>query len=259
MNSSKSSLLLLIVGLVPGSLTAQVVLSGTSYSEDFDDLGSGLPSGWSVTTNASPSGLGDSSSITTSAVRWGAANSSGLFRNSSSSSIDSSSSTDDQSANSDRALGWRPSLAAERDGAILLTVQNTLGLENFNLSLSVFTFNDVAASATYALEYGVGEAGNFTQVGSTYNTGTEFSQTDYSVNSVTLSAMNDQSDTVYIRLRGTTSSGTGALDGVGIDNFSLTYSAVPEPSSFAALIGLGALGMVATRRRRQKPAGALSA
>lgn len=42
----------------------------------------------------------------------------------------------------------------------------------------------------------------------------------------------------------------GAESGLAIDNFSFTASAVPEPSSFAALAGLGALGFVSLRRRR---------
>lgn len=36
----------------------------------------------------------------------------------------------------------------------------------------------------------------------------------------------------------------------GVDRFSFAASPIPEPSSFAALAGLGALGLVATRRRR---------
>jgi len=39
-------------------------------------------------------------------------------------------------------------------------------------------------------------------------------------------------------------------------NWSTTGSAVPEPSSFAALAGLGAMGFVATRRRRRNVAAA---
>lgn len=56
---------------------------------------------------------------------------------------------------------------------------------------------------------------------------------------------------------------TGLVSGMGIytnvtgsgqnsrfDNFTVTTTAIPEPSSFAALAGLGALGLVALRRRR---------
>ena len=46
------------------------------------------------------------------------------------------------------------------------------------------------------------------------------------------------------------SNSTGIDHGIAIDNFSFSVSAVPEPSSFAALAGLGALGCVALRRRR---------
>jgi len=257
--SCRLTLGILSIFWVISTASAQIVLSGTSYSQDFDGIGSGLPTGWTVTTDASTSTLGNSAIFTTTAVRWGAANSSGLFRNSSSSNIASSSSSASQSSNINRALGWRPSTAAQRDGSILLTIQDTEGFENFTLNLSVFTFNDVTATATYALEYRVGDSGNFKQIGDTYDTGTEFSQTNYTISSVTLSAIEDQSETVYIRLRGTTPSGTGSLDGIAIDDFSLSFSAVPEPSSFAAFLGLGALGLAATRRRGRKASPLLAA
>ncbi len=51
--------------------------------------------------------------------------------------------------------------------------------------------------------------------------------------------------TLYIRFLD--GNGAGAW---GIDNFSFV-TAIPEPSSFAALAGLGALGFVASRRRRR--------
>lgn len=41
---------------------------------------------------------------------------------------------------------------------------------------------------------------------------------------------------------------TGTDNGFGIDN--VTFSAIPEPSSFASLAGLGILGVAALRRRR---------
>jgi hypothetical protein len=51
-----------------------------------------------------------------------------------------------------------------------------------------------------------------------------------------------------IWLRWTVPSVTNAPN-VGLDD--VTFSAIPEPSAFAALAGLGALGLAATRRRRR--------
>ncbi|HIV04039.1 MAG TPA: PEP-CTERM sorting domain-containing protein, partial [Candidatus Spyradosoma merdigallinarum] len=38
---------------------------------------------------------------------------------------------------------------------------------------------------------------------------------------------------------------------VSIDNVQVSYSAIPEPSAFGLLAGLGALALVASRRRRK--------
>jgi len=45
---------------------------------------------------------------------------------------------------------------------------------------------------------------------------------------------------------------SSSAENAGVYFDSISVSAVPEPSSFAALLGLGALGLVATRRRRRK-------
>ena len=101
----------------------------------------------------------------------------------------------------------------------------------------------------------MGDTGAFTQLGATYATGTVFGQSTITANSITLSAINNQSSIVYFRVRGTTSSGTSSsgLDVLGIDNFTLSYNAtaVPEPSTYAAILGGVALvGVMALRRRK---------
>jgi hypothetical protein len=256
MKSTVSILTVIVATSFSSVASAQVTLTGTSYSEDFNNLSSGLPTGWTVSTAATSTTLGTAATFTTDPISWGSAASSGVFRNTSGLNIAASSNSSTQSSNTDRALGWRPNLAGEREGAITLQLSNTTGFQNFNLSLSVYTFNDVTAVATYVLEYRVGSSGSFTQLGSTYTTGAAFSEQTYSVTSTSLTALNDQNSPVFIRLRGTTSSGTGSLDGVAIDNFSLSYSAVPEPSTLALLVGTSVLGLAAFRRRSRpaKPA-----
>jgi hypothetical protein len=242
----------LIAAISSATVFGQITLTGTNYTQDFNSIGSGLPTGWTVSTNATASGLGTPTIFTTDAISWSSTAASGVFRNTSSSNIVSTSLAGPQSSNTDRALGWRPTLAGEREGAITAEFSNTQGFTNFTLSLSVFTFNDVTAVATYALEYRIGSSGAFTQLSATYTTGTEFSSYTYSITALTLAALNDQSSPLFIRLRGTTSSGTGSLDGIGIDNFSLTYSAVPEPSAYAFFGGVTALGLAGLHRFRSR-------
>lgn len=229
---------------------AQLVLSGTSYMQDFDGLVGGLPTGWSVSTSATLSGLGTATTFTSTATDWNTGSGSNAFRN-----ISAPISSGSQSISTDRALGWRPLNAGSRNGAITLTLANTTGFQNFSMSFSLFTGNDVANNQSYAVEYRLGNSGNFTQIGSTYTTGATFNVASYSFNSVTLSALNDQSAPVYIRIRGTTASGTTALDTIGLDDFSLSYAAttaVPEPSTYAAIAGCTVLAYAAWQRRRQK-------
>ena len=79
-----------------------------------------------------------------------------------------------------------------------------------------------------------------------------------SVKSFSLSAITalNGDASIFFRLTqsGTTSvnGGTVAAGGTGrVDTFTVTGTAVPEPSSFAAFAGIGALGFCALRRRRR--------
>jgi hypothetical protein len=58
-------------------------------------------------------------------------------------------------------------------------------------------------------------------------------------------------ETLEMSLFGTTGGGYAAADGV-ITSYTIeTYSAVPEPATYAALLGVAALGGVMIRRRRE--------
>jgi hypothetical protein len=66
-------------------------------------------------------------------------------------------------------------------------------------------------------------------------------------------ALDNQSDPVFIRIAALAPSvGSGSRDTLAIDNLLIAYTAVPEPSTAgsAAALGLAALGMVRTWRKR---------
>lgn len=239
--------------LVTSLASGQITLTGTSYTENFDAISGGLPAGWSVTTTASLSTLGAAASLTTASTNWNSAVPGGPFRNIASSNIAYGSLAAVQTADTNRALGWRPLDAATRDGAVTLNIGNTANLTDFSLGLTVFQSNDTSSSQnSYALEYRVGNSGNFTQLGSSFVTNTtgltDYLSVSYSVTGASLAPIADQNDNVFIRLRGLGGASSSA-DTIGIDNFSLSYAAIPEPSTYGALFGLLSLGIVVWRRR----------
>ncbi len=159
-----------------------------------------------------------------------------------------------QSSNMDRALGWRPNSASTRNGAVTLHIANTLGLRDFSVAVTLFTANNVGdTDQSYSFEYRLGDIGDFITLG-TYTTAAPFDPVELSASSIMLEALDNQSSAVFFRVRGTSTTGTSNLDTLGIDNFSLTYSVVPEPSTYAALFGAISLVGALIYRRRLKQA-----
>ena len=77
---------------------------------------------------------------------------------------------------------------------------------------------------------------------------------EYTFDLSTVTALDDQSS-VFFRLvdTSTTSANAGTVAGGGtdrVDNFTVTATAVPEPSTIALLTLGGAAGLVALRRKR---------
>ena len=217
------SLLLLTV-----TAQAQTSLAVGTYTETFSSIGSGLPTGWSVFTSASVSSNGTAAALTNAATAWSGTALGTDFRNIASDDIATSSNSATQSSDLNRALGWRPvgsnstEVTPGRTGAVVFTLNNTTGFAITTLSVRLFTTNDVSSNQTYQFEYRVGNAGNFNQIGSTYTTGTPFGSTTISANSAVLTALTNQSSTVFIRVRGTAASGSTNLDTLGIDDFIIT-------------------------------------
>jgi hypothetical protein len=111
----------------------------------------------------------------------------------------------------------------------------------FNLFYSTngSSFNDVASYSV--LEDGAGNP--------VWNSGNRSPAYGFSFNLSSISAINNQT-AVYFRL---SADGTDTLDGTAtsqIDNFTVT--AIPEPSTYAASLGIAALGLAGFRRLRRR-------
>lgn len=236
-------LLAIVCSVCIANLTnAALSLSGTSYSQSFDSIGSGLPAGWSVNTGASDSSLGVAGATYTAtpgtSTSWG--NISGAFKNVASAGLGSGAAVADQTAAADRALGVRQTgTFGDPGAAFTLELENTAGLNGFSLSIDMQMLSVQGRSTTWSVQYGLGTAPtSFTTLG-TYSDPGVFGSATVTYDSTALSGINNQSGEVWFRVVAL-SAATGAdnRDTFAIDDFSLSY--VPEPTTWA-LIAFGTM------------------
>ncbi len=242
---------------------AAVVLSGTQYQQNFDGLASGLPTGWSVKTGATDTGLGSDATYVSTATSW--ATTTGNFRNAASADglTSTASATPTQSGSTDRALAVRQTGSFGDPGAaFVLSIQDTLGFESFSLSFKAQMLSVQDRSTTWTIDYRLGTSGAFTSLG-TYADPGVFGSTTLSFNSTQLAAWNDQADSVFFRIAAL-SAATGMIgsrDTFGIDDFLLTFDEVlapppvPEPSEWGLMAGAGLVcfGLWRKLRRPAQP------
>lgn len=211
-------------------------LSGTSYSQTFDNLGSGLPSGWRVDSLVKPSGtLGGNAlnRFSSSAVSWASSTGRGFKNVASADGLTSASTATDQSASTDRALGIRQVAATGWDDhdtvvSVGFNINNTTGLTGFSLNFKWMSLHSgITRSNTWLVQYGIGaNPTSFTTVTTTPATITgdgTFATTNVSVNFGT--ALDNQSQPVWIRICAADSTiGTGNRPLVAVDDFNLTWT-----------------------------------
>jgi trimeric autotransporter adhesin len=226
-------LYLLLMGMLliacPG-LFAQVTLSGTSYNENFDNIGTALPTGWTVRTSATTTALGTVATLATTAAAWNSTG--GGFKNyASADGLNAASTSTDQNASTDRALGVRQTgttgAGLDPGAAFVLQLNNTTGLTGFLMSFKLQSLDITSTRiTTWRVDYGIGATpATFTAVGATSTTGgSAFTAT----NTLTVdfaSALDNISQPVWIRIVTiTNSTGSGNRASTGIDDVQLSYS-----------------------------------
>jgi hypothetical protein len=253
MKALRSLPVLAVLGMA--SLASAQVSITTSYTQDFDSLGSGLPAGWNVWTSSTATGNGSAFTWNTAALANNATvNATNYFRNLPGASQTWSSTL---SAGSDRALGWRAGNAASRDGSITFSLANTAGYTLTSLSFQLFTPNSVNTAGTFQLQYQLGTGGTFTPLaGVSYTNDTAHNPLTVTTITLTgsqLTALNNSANPLTLRWDNVTT-GSTAFQTLALDNFSYTATAVPEPATCTLLIGALALTGVLIRRRRLSPA-----
>ncbi|HTA82821.1 MAG TPA: T9SS type A sorting domain-containing protein [Bacteroidia bacterium] len=264
----KKIYILLSLALAGLTANAQVTLTGTSYLQNFTDIGSGLPTGWFCYSAATSTSLGTANATwypaatatyydTSSALPCFKDVLSHGFKNSASAdSANDTMSCSTQPAVLDRALSVRQASTTGYDpgASFVFEIANTLNLSNFNLAFELQSLDITSGrSVTWTVDYGLGATPTtFTPVtpavilplGGTMTTGGK-QFTDDTIAISFGSALDNQSGPVWIRISAlTASSGSGNRPTTAIDNFTLTYkSAVGIASLSTQTVGFKAIGI----------------
>lgn len=159
LNTLRLALVLSFSVCMLGSTYAQVTLGTSPYTENFDGIGTALPTGWTVRTGATASALGTSQSLTIATTAWNSTT--GNFHNSASadSPATATDNTATQAANTDRALSVRQTGSfGDAGAAFVLQLANTTGLVDFDLSFSIQQLHQTIAgrTTTWTVDYGFG-------------------------------------------------------------------------------------------------------
>lgn len=225
---------LLVLLLFQFSAQSQLTLTNSPYTQDFNGIGSGLPTGWEVRTAATASALGTTQTLVTSATSW--ASTTGQFRNvAGAAGLTSSSSSTDQSNSSNRALGIRQTGSfGDPGGAFYLQLTNTTSKSAFVLEFDLQSL-DIASprTTTWTIQFGVGASPtSFTTAGSisgTLTTGNSI----FSNNRIVANfgnQLDNLAGPVWIRIVTLTgSTGSGARATTGIDNVSISWAGASAP------------------------------
>lgn len=219
---------------------AQVTLSGTSYTQNFNSLSpsnGSLPTGWAISKTAGPNTNGTvitlpGSDYNPQTMSW--TKTTGGFRNSAStnnSTVFAGLGTDSaaQAAFTDRSLAIRQTSSLGDSGAaFMLNIANTQNLTNFQLSFKLQSQDSTSPrTTTWRVDYGFGSnPASFTvapAVGTLTTGGNTFSNNTITVNFG--SALDNQSQPVWIRIVTVAkTTGTSNRATTGIDDFNLSWT-----------------------------------
>ncbi|RYD98076.1 MAG: T9SS type A sorting domain-containing protein [Sphingobacteriales bacterium] len=226
------------------SADAQLSLTGTSYTQNFNAIASGLPTGWKVRTGATATALG--TDVTSAAILtpgattlWNATG--GGFKNFASGTpfvTYASGTTVLQGTETNRALGVRQVSATDMGVAFVLELANTANLGNFDMSFNLQSLDSTSTrTATWVVDYGVGANPTAftpaTTTGTMTTGGNTFTKNTINVDFGT--ALNNQSGPVYIRIVILTATvGQQNRPSTAIDDVSLTWTGAATATNILA-------------------------
>ena len=246
----KKTTLLLALAVAAITSHGQLSLSGTSYSQNFNSIASGLPTGWSSYNSATSTSLGiietwngsvnygifaDTVAVPSckSDVYGGGTKNYASANNGNAAKV---ATCTEQKAFTDRAIGFRqvsqtngshPNL--EPGAAYVLKIANTTGLTNFNLNFKLQSLDTTSPrTTTWTIDYATGAAPtSFTAITPTSGTMTTGNLT-FANNAISVNfgnALDNKSTNVWIRIAAlTASTGSGNRPSTAIDDFNLSWT-----------------------------------
>jgi len=243
----KKTLLLIAAAAVTMNVNAQLTLSGTSYTQNFNSIGTGLPTGWSTYSLATASSVGTIKLFSTSTDYGRYADTlncpsdvnGGGFKNYPSANVATAAmSCTEQKTVTDRAIGVKqvsqtnashPNL--EPGAAFVLKLANTTGATALNLAFKLQSLDYTAPrTTTWVVDYFVGNTLGASDVftpATTTGTMTTGNLT-FSNNPITVnfgSALDNKATNVWIRIVAlTASTGSGSRAVTAIDDVNLTWT-----------------------------------
>ncbi|MBC6989720.1 T9SS-dependent choice-of-anchor J family protein [Hymenobacter sp. BT491] len=218
-----------ILLLVASGAFAQVTLSTSPYSENFDGVGGGLPAGFTVRTGATATVLGTAATPIIAPTVWNST-SSGFKNVASATGLTAASTTDEQNAATNRALAVRQTgTFGDPGAAFVFQLANTTRKSGFKLTFQLQSLDATSPrTTTWRVDYGIGATpASFTTVTTTpanpTTGGTSFSST--AVTADFGSQLDNVTEPVWIRVVAlAASTGSGNRPTSALDDFSLAWS-----------------------------------
>jgi len=217
-----------------GKVKAQYNLTSSPFVENFDQIESGLPEGFSVYSAGSPDALGTIATFNTAKNNWN--NTAGAFKNfATATGKAATTGSADQAASTDRALGVRQTGSMGDPGAaFVFQVANTSNRSAFKLDFDLQSLDiNSPRSVQWKVQYGIGTSpSTFADALSITDSASHTSMTTggnqfFSDNIVVDfgNALDNIAEVVTIRIVTlSASTGSGNRPSTAIDNFRLSWS-----------------------------------
>lgn len=212
-----------------GGTGTGINLGSTSpFLLNFDNIGSGLPTGVSVALSATATSAGNAGTFTSTPGLW-AATGAGFKNFASATGLTATATNTDQDNATNRALGVRQTSTTGYDpgAAFVFQLNNTTGKNNIALQFQLQSLdNTIGRTTTWVVDYALGD--NPTSFTPATTTGTMTTSGTFTNNTINVNfggALDNKNQKVWIRivtLSATT--GSGSRPSTAVDDFKITWN-----------------------------------